>query len=72
MGNKSEDKREAKLRVYAEKGGPCPYSEGSRLAKFYNVYLGHYWRMESMLDEMAEVYGEFRHDRMAAPTEGEE
>lgn len=67
MGNKSEDKREAKLRVYAEKGGPSPYPDGSRLARWYAHYRAHYWRMEFIADDMAEVYGEYRPDRMSPP-----
>ncbi|WP_022707437.1 hypothetical protein [Paracoccus zeaxanthinifaciens] len=62
--SRSDDKREAKAKVYALQGGPNPYPEGSRMAGFYEKFRAHYWAMEARFDDLAEVYGEFRPDRI--------
>jgi hypothetical protein len=61
------ERKAAKAAVYAANGqGPCPYPEGSRPARFWHKSKAHYWQMEGVFDEMAQVYGEFRPDRLAA------
>lgn len=70
MGKLSKSEyRQAKAAVYAAKGqGPCPYPEGSRIAGHWERAMRHYHSMECLMDEMAEVYGEFRPDRLKAAT----
>lgn len=60
------DNQLAKEAVYATNGeGPCPYPDGTRLWKMWWKWRSHYVAMENIFDEFAEVYGEFRSDRMA-------
>ena len=55
----------AKARVYADRGkGECPYEDGTRIARLWYKWQRHYWNMEAMCDDMAEVYGEWRPDKL--------
>lgn len=52
------DSQAARSHVYATNGaGACPYPEGSRLARLWAKWRAHYWNMELVLDDMAQVYG---------------
>jgi hypothetical protein len=61
------DSRKAKDAVYAAKGeGPCPYDEGTRIARLWAKWKTRFCDMEAQADEMATVYGEYRPDKLKA------
>jgi len=62
--SRSERKARVKKEVYASNGGPCPYDSDTMEAKHWERVRRHYQSMESMFDEMAEVYGEFRPEKL--------
>lgn len=67
------ERKAVRAAVYAAQGqGACPYPAGTRAARVWAKTKAHYWQMESVFDEMAAVYGEFRPDRVAiAQPEGD-
>lgn len=66
------ERKAVRAAVYAARGqGPCPYAAGSRAARIWDKTTAHYWAMESVFDDMAEAYGEFRPDRLPTRDRGD-
>jgi hypothetical protein len=62
--NRSERKLRIKKEVYASKGGPCPYDPDTMEGKHWERVRRHYWNMEAHFDDLAQVYGEWREEKL--------
>lgn len=58
------DDKAAKAHVYASSGkGPNPFEPGTRRARLWERYRTRYWLAETLMEELADAYGEFRPDK---------